>query len=197
MTATQSSKNTKWIWIGLGGAILACLCAVGLVILTFARLGQQVKDGMKTDPEEAAAVAHNIADYELPEGYREDVAADIVLYEVVMIEHEDHPGAPTIVLAQFGSMSDPQQMEQQIRQSFGKQAGTRDIPMSLVDVQTRTIRGEEVDVYIYEGTDDRGSIMRQLITTFPGKNGTAMLMIVGFVDEWDEDGIDSFLDSIK
>ena len=52
------------------------------------------------------------------------------------------------------------------------------------------------DVAIYEGTDANGSTMRQLLTTFPGKNGTAMLMIMGSPTYWNEEEINQFIESI-
>ena len=55
MAITEEKKNNnKWIWIGLGAATLFCLCAVGVAMLVFMRLGQQFKEGMKTDPQDAS-----------------------------------------------------------------------------------------------------------------------------------------------
>jgi hypothetical protein len=59
-----------------------------------------------------------------------------------------------------------------------------------------TIRGEEVDVTTFEGTDERGFVLRQILTTFPGKDGTALLMIMGAAQTWDEAEIDQFIESI-
>jgi hypothetical protein len=52
-------------------------------------------------------------------------------------------------------------------------------------------------VTIYEGTDNSGDSIRELITVFPGKGGTAMLMIMGSPDHWDQEEIDAFLGSIR
>ena len=68
--------------------------------------------------------------------------------------------------------------------------------MKAVETKQMTIRGEEVEVITYEGTDDSGSVMRQVITTFPGKGGTAMLMIMGEPQNWDKEEIDAFIESI-
>ena len=92
------------------------------------------------------------------------------------------------MLAQFQMATNQQQMQEQMRRSFEQPAGRRGLQM--------TIRGEEVDVTILEGTDDQGFILRELITVFPGKEGTAFLMIIGPAQYWDEDEIDQFVDSI-
>ena len=202
-TITDTKKNNhKWIWIGLGAAALFCLCAVGLAVFLFARMGQQFREGMKTDPQGASEAAHAIADYELPEGYQEQVAMDFFAYTMVMIGPEsaispDSAAGPMIMLAQFTMPTNQQQMQEQMRRSFEQQSGRPGLQMEVVEVKKMTIRGEEVDVTILEGTDDKGFILRELITTFPGKDGTALLMIIGPAQFWDKDEIDQFIESIQ
>ena len=124
---------------------------------------------------------------------------NFLVYSFVMIgpESTETTSAPLIMLAQFDPMGTSQeQMEQQIRQSFEQQAGQRGLDMQLVEVETRIIRGEEVEVTTYEGTDRSGDVVRQLITSFPGKDGTAMLMVMGPAEGWDQQVIDDFITSI-
>jgi hypothetical protein len=202
MTITEANKNSnKWIWIGLGAAALFCLCAVGVAVLLFMRIGQQFQEGMKTDPQGAAEAAHAIADYELPEGYQERVAMDFFAYSMVMIGPDTSTssasaGKPVIMLAQFQVATNQQQMEEQMRRSFEQRSGWRGLRMEVVDVKKMTIRGEEVDVTTFEGADEKGFVLRQVITTFPGKDGTALLMIMGPAQTWDKEEIDRFIESI-
>jgi hypothetical protein len=200
MTTTETSKNTnRRIWIGLGVAGLFCLCAVVVAGYLFMQMGRQFQEGFKTDPEAASEAAHAIVDYELPPGYQERMAMNFLVYSFVMIgpESTDATTGPLIMLAQFVPMGTSQeQMEQQIRQSFEQQSGRRGMDMQLIKVENLTIRGEEVEVTTYEGTDESGAVIRQLITSFPGKHGTAMLIIMGPAEGWDEDVIDDFIKSI-
>jgi len=202
MTATEAPKNNnKWIWIGLGAAALFCLCAVVAAVLVFMRIGQQFREGMKTDPQGASEAAHAIADYELPEGYEEKVAMDFFVYTMVMMGPEtsntpSSAGKPMIMLAQFQMATNQQQMEEQMRRSFEQQSGRRGLHMEVVEVKKMTIRGEEVEVATFEGTDDEGYVFRQVLTTFPGKDGTALLMIIGPAQTWDKEEIDQFIESI-
>ena len=202
MTVTEANRNhNKRIWIGLGAAALFCLCAVGVAALVFIRIGQQFREGMKTDPQGASDAAHAIADYELPEGYQERIAMDFFAYTMVMIGPEtsntpSSAGKPMIMLAQFQVATNQQQMEEQMRRSFAQQAGWRGLRMEVVDVRKMTLRGEEVDVTTFEGTDESGFVLRQVIATFPGKDGTALLMIMGPAQTWDEEEIDRFIESI-
>jgi hypothetical protein len=193
-----NKKSNKWLWIGLGGALVFCLCAIGALVFVFGRVGQQIKQGMKTDPAAAAQSAHAIADYELPAGYQEQVAMDLLVYTTVIIGPQpgSSSGQPIIMLAQFKAGGDRQQMEQQMRQAFEQQSGQRGAQMKVVETRKMTIRGEEVEVITLEGSSDTGGIMRQVITTFPGKDGTAMLMIVGDIQHWDKEAIDKFIESI-
>ena len=198
----QEPKKRNWVLIGLGGAALFCLCAVAVAVFVFYRVGKQVTDGINSDPESAAKAAHEIVDsYVLPEGYQERMAMDILFYSFVMIgpDNDVYTGKPIIMLAQFesGSGVSQEQMEQQLRQSFEQQAGNRGTDLHLVEVKKMTIRGDETDVAVYEGTDQAGDVVRQLITSFPGKNGTAMLMIMGNAQDWDQTVIDDFIRSIR
>jgi hypothetical protein len=196
MAIVEEKKNNRWIWIGVGGAFLFCLCAVAAAVLLFTNVQRQFEQGMKTDPASAAKAAREIADYELPPGYQEESALDFFIYTMVMISDPATPGKPLITLAQFQAGVDKEQMEQQLRQAAEQQGGQRGFTMTVVETKTMTIRGVETEVIIYEGTDQDGDVMRQLITTFPSKDGTAMLMIVGNAQSWDQEEIDTFLESI-
>ncbi len=202
MTVTEVPKNNnKWIWIGLGAAALFCLCAVAAAVLVFMRIGQQFREGMKTDPQGTSEAAHAIADYELPKGYEEKVGMDFFVYTMVMMgptssDSFSSSSKPMIMLAQFQVATNQQQMEEQMRRSFEQQSGRRGLQMEVVEVKKMTIRGEEVDVTTFEGTDDKGFVLRQVLATFPGKDGTALLMIMGPAQTWDEEEIDQFIESI-
>jgi hypothetical protein len=201
MTANQPSTNkNKWIWIGLGAALLFCCGAVLVAGLVFWQAERKLQEGMKTDPAAAAEAAHKIADYDLPEGYQEQVAMEIMVYSFAVIGPQNSQGisnGPIFMLAQFQAGVNEEQMEKQLRQSFEQQAGNRSLSMKLVKVEDKTIRGEETQVATYEGTDENGLVLRQVITSFPGKDGTAMLMIMGSVSQWDQDLVDDFIESIR
>ena len=201
MTVNQPTTNkNKWIWIGLGAALLFCCGAVLVAGLVFWQAGKKIQEGVKADPEAAAEAAHKIADYDLPEGYQEQMAMEIMIYSFVMIGPEYSSGSatgPVFMLAQFKAGVNQEQMEEQLRQSFEQQAGNRGLSMSLVKVEDKTIRGAETQVATYEGTDENGLVIRQVVTSFPGKDGAAMLMIMGPADLWDQDVIDAFIESIR
>src|SRR5512141_1113065 len=101
----QGAKKTNWLWIGLGAAALFCICAVAVAVFLFYRVGKQVADSTKIDPTAASKAAHEIVDsYELPAGYQERMAMNIMFYSFVMIGPDPQStgsGDPIIMLAQF------------------------------------------------------------------------------------------------
>lgn len=199
MTINEQGNKNKWIWIGLGAAVLFCCCAVLVAFFIFRQAGQKIKEGVKTDPAAASEAAHKIVDYDLPPRYQEQMSMDILFYSFVIIAPESSGSTtdPIIMLAQFSqSGTDRKQMEEQLRRSFEQQSGRRGADMQVVEVKTMTIRGEDVEVTTFEGTDQNGNVLRQLITSFPGKDGTAMLMIIGSAQAWDQKLVDGFIESI-
>jgi hypothetical protein len=200
MTVTETKKSSnKKIWIGLGAAALFCLCSAAFAAVLFIRMGQQVQQGTNDDPQAAAETAHAIADYELPEGYQEEFVMNILTTSMVFMgpkATESRSFEPTIMLAQFKAIGNEEQIKDQMRQSFARQKGLGNISMKLVDVKKMNIRGQESDVATYEGSTESGFTMRQIITTFPGKKGVAMLMISGPAEYWDEEAINTFIESI-
>ena len=201
ITEANNKNKNKWVWIGLGAALLFCCGTVLVAGLVFWQAGKKIQEGVTADPEAAAEAARKIIDYDLPEGYQEQMAMEIVFYSFVVIAPENSEGisnGPIFMLAQFQSgMVNQEQMEQQLRQSLEQQAGNRGSSMELVKMEEQTIRGEQTQVATYEGTDENGNVLRQVITSFPGKDGTAMLMIMGPAELWDQELIDDFIESIR
>jgi len=196
---TNANTKNQWLWIGLGAALLFCCCAALVALLVFRQLGKAVKDSVTTDSDSASQTAHEIIDYDLPAGYTEQMAMDMKIYTFIVIGPESYEtNGSVIMIAHFTAVAgNQQQMEQQIRQSMEQQSGSRGAKMELVEVKTMTIRGEETEVSIYEGTDVNGTKVRQLITSFPGKSGVVMLLIFGNVADWDQDMVDEFIESIR
>ena len=135
MTINEQGNKNKWIWIGLGAAVLFCCCAVLVAFFVFRQAGQKIKEGVKTDPAAASEAAHKIVDYNLPPGYQEQMSMDILFYSFVIIAPESSGSAtdPIIMLAQFSqSGTDRKQMEEQLRRSFEQQSGRRGADMQEI-----------------------------------------------------------------
>ena len=199
------NKNSKII-IGIIAGVLAlciCICVGGWIALKLS--GKALQEVMiKDSPEEAAAAAKNIIDYEPPSGYQEESAFNMGFMQMVTIADsvpEDRNNARPIIL--ITSMPsdievDEEEVRLRIQLSMRESAGNQGYEMELVDEQEITIRDQQVSLLIYEGTDDTGNAMRQVVSgLFKGKNSLIMLFIGGSEANWNQEEIDSFIASIK
>ena len=202
MTAVneQSPKKRNWLLIGLGAAALFCLCAVVAAVFIFYRVGKTVQDSVQTDSQAVDAAAREIVDsYQLPEGYEGKMSMNVMVYSFVMFGPSETVDLrkPFFLLAQFEAGVTQEQMEQQLRQSIEQQMGRRGLKLELVEVKKAVIRGRETEIAVYEGVDEAGNPVRQEITAFPGKNGSAMILVMGDKREWDQTTVDAFIASIQ
>ncbi len=191
------SRNTK-IVVGIIGGILAVCCLLGIVAALFLpRIAENFAENVN-DPAAASEVANNIVNYELPSGYEEQGAMNIFGFRMAFITG---PGEQSmIMLAEFPSSlaGDEEQMQQQMRDAFANQTGSQNVNLEFVSSEDVIINGQEVALGTYEGTDEEGNTVRQMLGVFETKSGSpGMLMIFGRQDNWDEGGISRFLDSLE
>ncbi|MFZ5879359.1 MAG: hypothetical protein ACOY0R_08305 [Chloroflexota bacterium] len=192
--------QNKKLWIAFGVVAALCLCLGVGGFFALGQLGNKFMESVKTD-EEAAQVGAKIAQYSLPAGYEHLMAMSIMGFDYVIIAPQgDATNGAIIMLAQFDEAymqnSDPQSFQEQMQRSMEQQSGRRGMKMELVETRTMTIRGQQVEVLILEGTDENGTSMRQLITNFNTESGLGMVMIQGLTEEWDQAVVDQFLKSI-
>lgn len=194
--------QNKKLWIAFGVVTALCLCLGVGGFFMLNRVGSSVMESVKTDPGDAAQVGAKIAEYSLPDGYSHMMGMSILGYDFVIIGPQDGSmNGMIIMLAQFSQSymqgSDPQAFQEQMQRSLEQQSGRRGLKMEVVETKTMTIRGQEVEVLILEGTDENGTSMRQLITNFNTETGLAMVMIQGLTEDWDQAAADQFLESIR
>ncbi len=191
------SRNTK-IVVGIIAGIVGLCCLIVIVgFLVLPRMFSNFADSVD-DPAAAADVAESIVDYKLPSGYEEEGAMNFLGFRMAFISGRSE--SSMIMLAEFPAAlaGDEEQMQEQMRDAFANQSGTQSSNLEYVDSDELTINGADATIATYEGTDDRGNSMRQLIGVFETKSGNpGMLMVFGLLDSWDGDGIGSFLDSLE
>ncbi len=195
------SKNTK-IAVGIILVIIilcGCICVIGFIFLQTTE--KVLEESVIVDnPQESKDLAQSMLDYDLPPGYQEGGAFNVGFMKMVMLTDSSAMLSPFIMIAEMpsGLGVDEDVMRQQIEQSMQRSFGSQNFSVELVDVQTRTIRGQEVTLYHYAGTDSNGNQVKQVVSElFDGKNGTVMLMIIGNESGWNQATIDAFLDSIR
>jgi len=197
--AAPAKKNNN-VLIALGVIAALCLCACVIGFFVFRNLGQKIGQQIEnsSDPTQVAAVRSKIASYNLPSGYSEQMALDLGMYRILALV-PSNPSKPMIMLMGYNQSlgANQQQMQDQLQQTFEQQTGTPGMTWTTVDEHKATIRGQEVNVVVREGTTSSGISMRQMVTAFEGENGTVLIMAQGDASGWDQALLDTFLASIK
>jgi len=178
--------------------MLFCCCVAGLgTTLLGTRL---VGRAFITNPERVQTVGSQIADYDVPSGYEEMFAMNMMGIKMVAMG----PASPTpafmvIMLMQFppGMDASRGEMERQIEQALARQIGLGSADMTSVGQEEAFIKGEPVNLTVREGVTDRDEHLRQVTGLFDGKEGPVVLMISGDVTTWDQEMVDEFIASIR
>jgi hypothetical protein len=190
----MNNKKTTVIVV----SVVAGLCVLSIIAacVAFKLAGDRVSKSMTSDPQAAATAGHQIADYDLPAGFSEQMAMNFMGYQIVMIGSDKSSTSMLIELAQFtNSNLSPEEMQKSMQAYIDQQSGTSS-GMQTVETRTMTIRGVETSVIIREGKAQAGYTLRQLIAAFPGKSGQAMVIIQDVTQDWDDDLVDTFIESI-
>lgn len=187
------SRNTK-IALGIGGAlVILCLgvCALGVILLP-----RFTQNAIARDATSAKRIAANIADYTLPPGYAEAAGMDFLIYQMVIIAPSggSGQGMSFILMGTRAGAANQEEMQRQMQQSFQQQFGRAGSSMQVVGQKHVTIRGQDVVMTIAEND---ASHLRQAIGAFNGKNGTVMVMVMGDSPGWNDEVMQSFLESIQ
>lgn len=181
----------------LAAIVLFCCCVAGLggTLLGTRVFGR----ALITNPDRVQAVGREIADYDVPSGYQELFAMNMLGVKIVAIG----PAAPAdfmmIMLMQLppGLEVSQSEMERQIEQALARQTGLARADMTEVGEEETIIKGEPVTLIVREGVTDDGEHMRQVTGLFEGRGGPAVLMVAGEVDAWDPEMVDRFIASIR
>jgi hypothetical protein len=182
----------------LVAVVLFCCCVAGLgATLLGTRL---IGHAFITNPDRVQAVGSQIAGYDVPPGYQEMFAMNMMGVKMVaMGQSAVTPELTMIMLMQFppGLEANRAEMERQVEQALARQTGLGSAEMTSVGQEQTTIKGEPVLLTVREGVTDRGLSMRQVTGLFQGRAGSAILMIMGEVDTWDQAMVDDFIASIR
>jgi hypothetical protein len=175
---------------------LCCVAGLGVTLLGTRLVGR----AFITNPDKVQAVGREIADYDVPAGYDEMFAMNVLGMQMVAIGPRDTAAdTMAIMLAQFPAEVgfSQQEIERQMKQALARQIGLGGANMTIVGQEQVVIRGEPVTLTVREGTAEDGEPMRQVTGLFQGKGGPAMLMVIGEVNTWDQAVLDRFIASIR
>jgi hypothetical protein len=196
ISADRGNKNTRWPWVGLAGAALFFVCSLLVAGFVFIQIRKQYERLFRIEPEPASEAAHKLIDYDLPPGYQETRSGGYSEFSIVQIAPDSNTG-PLILLAPVNfSLINRNAGQERIRKALEQNSGRSHLNLELVKVQMMIIRGEEAEVRTYEGKNQVKLVIREMVTSFPGKDGTVMMMIICPVALWDQQLVDDFINSI-
>jgi len=199
------SKNSKIIIGVIGGILVVILCACIGVWIFLQTTGKVIQETVMVDnPAEASALARSMIDYDLPPAYKEEMAINFLFMKMVMIAKDsaeaNNPSQTVIMIAEmpFSDEVDEEQMRLQIQSQMKQTMQRQAWNVEFVGEKEITIRGQDVTLLFYEGVDETGEKVKQVVSSlFEGKNGQVMIWIAGSESGWDQSAIDYFVRSIR
>ena len=182
---------------GFGGLFVLC-CGGGIyVVVKAANSATEV-------PEEITAITQDIVEIEIPEQFVPEQGIDLnmIFMKMKMVSYTltDANGKLMIMEMNISGVP-PEDQEPQMRQQIrSKNFGEKELIVNEEKIETRTftIRGKEVDFQFAEAEDPQTkTAYRQVSGVFPGKQGTAFLMLQIEEEGYDEDAVVKMIESIK
>ncbi len=189
--------SRNWKIALLVGGTLFVICALLCVALVF--VAPMVMQNFTTNaqnPEQIRQTAAKIADYTLPAGYKEEFAMDLFAMQMVMFS-PTNKARPMIMLMQSADRrANADDMQQQLQEQFQRQSGLQGTTYRSVGTRQVTIKGQPVTLNVAEN-ESRTVVLQQATGVFNGKNGLAILMVIGSKQGWDWTPVEQFTRSIR
>jgi hypothetical protein len=136
-------------------------------------------------------------DYDLPADYRELKVLTVQnLDAAVILAHRERPEDMIVFEGVMEEVLDVEEWRAKYETRMAAEMGGRRYHTEQVGTQETTIDGQPTTVRLFEGTDESGRQVRQVVCGFTGKSGDLLLGIVAGQDTWDQAMVDGFLQSI-
>ncbi|MHC4597481.1 MAG: hypothetical protein ACYS47_00600 [Planctomycetota bacterium] len=158
---------------------LGCGCLALVIVLAVIGLGiWYVSKNVTKDPAKAKGVANEFLEFDLPEGYRMEYAAELL----------------SMKMARFARSSEAKGDKSMICNLVWLPGGKKE----EAETKVFRIRGEDVEAKQTTVVDEKTGVKSVQYEFFiPGKEGTVWVQVQGEEDKFDEDGLEDFLDSVK
>jgi hypothetical protein len=191
------SRNAKII-LGVVGGLVACCCiALLAVMMLLPSFGAQFAESIVSTDESAGEVARSMVDYSLPASMEEGTAMNIFGLKTAVFNSQNEQSI--IMFMQFPSSlaGTEADMQRQMEDALNQQFSTGDYRFEVVSSEEVTINGQPAVLTTSEsvGTD---VTVRQVIGVFQSNDGNpAMVMALAPADQWQQNGMDRFLESLQ
>lgn len=200
----KSSGSKVLLILGTIGGLCLLLCCGGGFFIYY-----KVKDAFSitTNAAEVKKQAEDVAHIDIPESYtpasgmRFSVAGVTMKMIIYQVGANNQGGLVLMEMNQPGA--DPkqvrEQMLQQMRQQQSQGGGfNSNINAQSTETKIFKINGEQAEFDFIKGTRaGDATVMRQIVGTFPGKNGTVMFMLIIPDSDYDEETVVKMIMSIR
>ena len=197
----MQSSRIRWnrlviLIAGVLGVLLVCCGAIAALAPNLRRIIQA--PFWKTDAQLAAQAAHKMIDYDLPPDYQESQVLNIQGQNAaVIIAHRERPGDMIFIEGVQDGIIGNDEWRASYETGLSREMGVRRYNTQAVGAQQTTVRGQPTTLRLFEGTDENGRKIRQVVCGFSSKSGDVLLGIVAGQETWDQAMIDRFLQSIR
>lgn len=187
---TSKQKRNRIILIVV--LVFIVLCAVTCGVAYFA-LEKAIANTMKVEPEQAKNLATQIADYDIPAGYKEVMGSSTFGLTMAAIADSTEKNMIWLIQSPSNRLPDPENF---LQKGIAYEQNNP-ISWKSVDVFIYPIRGEKSSITKYDGTTKDGKRYHSWMGKFMGKGGNALLVIVGPDETWDEKAAEAFIRSMR
>jgi hypothetical protein len=184
------NRNAK---IGISVIVAIILLGICTCVGAALYLGKRMVQSFITNPDEIAKMRQEIAEYDVPEGYKEYGMQMFGFQALMLSNYERSP--ENLVIVKFPTSMEMSQAEidqamQQVIQQY------QNTVWKVVETQPVTIMDQTITMTILEGGEDPDRV-RRMQCGWQGQNGMIALQIYGRVESWDQAVVDTFLASIR
>jgi len=195
-------KSTKTILTVIGSILLVCGCITAGIFATglwsFSRFVNFAERSVSEEPQVAVRFGSEIADFEVPEGFASPYG--VHFGNITLVGYKSASEKSLLLLAQFpkGTSINVDEMLRIIEEGSGDPNSIwYKTETTIIEQKAVTIRGQECNLSISEGTSSDGVEFRMATAKFEGRGGPSLAIIAGPIDEWDIEMVENFISSIK
>ena len=187
------SRKTIIFLVILGIVIVGVIALYGGTVIAILRAR-----AWEVNPQLAVETAHAIIDYALPDEYEEQQVLMIQdVPRAVIISHRDRPGDLIAFLPIPSGIIENDSWRTKYEESNSRYVGKYRYETQTIENHSITVRGQAANLRTLQGIDQNGAAIRQQVCLFEGKTGDLLLIFVSSENTWDQEMVDSFIQSIR
>jgi hypothetical protein len=177
------------------------LCVIGIVALV--ALGQPLLGAVRAamwsvDPARAQVAAHQMLDYELPDGYAETKVRTVGSVESgIMITSAQQPASLIVFQHMEEGIRETESWRRRYEERWYNELDQRRYQVQTVEIRPMQIAGTSTPVRFLEGTDKNGQQVKLAVCIVPGKAGDVLVGMLTSAEAWNLEEVEAFYRSIQ